>query len=393
MRKISITILCLIIFIGCASSSSKKTIDNKDVPTTLFGLLQKPDDGEQIKETPSEEVPSFEQNRVYKDIEGFPDYIIGVGDIITISMLKASGQESVDIKVPPSGKISYSFLDNVRVVGRTASEIATEISKLLEVYVKRPRITIVVREYNSKKVFLLGEISRIEGLPQSGPGVYPLKGKITLLKKLVAVGGYTTRADLNRVELTRGGKVYHINLNKMLTQAGESHDIILENEDRIIIPQQHAYIEEQLVKSRVYVLGEVKFPSLIESKTDITVLEALSRAQGLTNMAKLNHARIVRGDINNPQVIPLDLDMLINKSDMKLNVVLQDGDVIFIPTTTLGKFSHAFSQILPVLNALTYPAIYRDLYTTGGVGILNTGARPTGVEGVSSTPVITIQNK
>lgn len=392
MRKIIMAVLSLMVFAGC-SSSPKKAVDSKGVPTTLLGLLPRPTNEKPIEETPPEKVPSFEQNRTYREISGFPDYIIGVGDVITISMLKAGGQESVDIKVPPSGKVSYSFFDNIQVDGRTTAEVATDIAKLLESYVKRPRITVVVREYNSKKVFLLGEISRIEGLPQSGPGVYPIKGKTTLLNMLVSVGGHSSKADLTNVELTREGKIYYINLYKIMKQEGVSTDITLEKGDRVLVPQFHAYIEEERVKCRVYVLGEVRFPNLIESKTDLTVLEALSRAQGLTALAAKSKARIVRGDMNNPEVIPVDLKRLIDKTEMKWNMQLQNGDVLYIPTTVLGRFSNAFTQTLPMLQALTYPAIYRDLYTTGGIGIYDTGARPTGQQGVSSIPVITTGGK
>ena len=136
--------------------------------------------------------------------------------------------------------------------------------------------------------------------------------------------------------------------------------------------------EEKLVTNRVYVLGEVSTPGLLEVKTDITMLEAISKAGGVKLTAAKSKARIVRGDIRNPEVIPIDLKRLIDKSDLSLNVKLQNGDVIYVPTTFLGKFSNSFNQIIPILNAFTYPAIYRDLYTTGGIGVLDTGARPTG---------------
>src|SRR3990167_10651268 len=101
MRRVIIAVLWLIVFIGC-SSTSKKAIDTKGVPTTLLGLLPKPAEEKPIEETPPEKVPSFEQNKVYKEISGFPDYIIGVGDLLTISMSRAGGQESVDLRVAPS---------------------------------------------------------------------------------------------------------------------------------------------------------------------------------------------------------------------------------------------------------------------------------------------------
>ncbi len=380
MRKIVISVLCMIVLIGCSSTSttSKKSVDNKEVPLTLIGLLPNPADEKPKEETPPEKVPSFEQNKVYKEISGFPDYIIGVGDILTVSTLKTGVQEYVDIKVPPNGKISFSFLDNVPVVGKSVEEVTLEMSKLLEPFVKKPRVTIVVKEYNSKKVFLLGEVSRVEGLPQSGPGVYPLKGKTTLLNTLISIGGHTPKADLSRVELTRGGKIYYINLYKMLTQGGEGMDIILESGDRVVIPELPAYKEEKLVTNRIYVLGEVTAPGLIETKADVTLLEAITRAGGLKITAAKSNARIVRGDIRSPEIIPVNLKKLIDKSDLSLNTKLQNGDIVYVPTTSLGKFTSVITQIMPVLNAFTYPAIYRDLYTTGGIGILNTGPRPTG---------------
>ena len=164
----------------------------------------------------------------------------------------------------------------------------------------------------------------------------------------------------------------------MLTQGGEGMDIILENGDRVVVPELPTFKEEKLVTNRVYVLGEVSTPGLLEVKTDITMLEAISKAGGVKLTAAKSKARIVRGDIRNPEVIPIDLKRLIDKSDLSLNVKLQNGDVIYVPTTFLGKFSNSFNQIIPILNAFTYPAIYRDLYTTGGIGVLDTGARPTG---------------
>ena len=375
MRKIGGIIFCIMLLAGC-SSTSEKTIETNCVPTTVFGFLPSPEKEKPIVTTPAEEIPSFKENTAYREINGFPDYVIGVGDTLTITMLKATTQESMDVKVPHTGLISFSFLDNHPVAGKTIIEVADEITHYLEKYVKKPRITVAMKQYNSKKVYFIGEISKVEGLPQSGPGVYSLTGKTTLLNMLISIGGYTTKADLSRLEITRGGKVYTFNMNKVLT--GEGQDVILEKDDRIIIPQFHAYVEEQTIKMRVYVLGEVKWPRLIESKTSLTVLEALSQAQGLTSMAAKSKARIVRGDIRNPKVIPLDLKQLIDKSNMKINIALEDGDVIYVPTTLLGRFGNTFNQVMPILNAFTYPAIYRDLYTTGGIGVFDTGLRPTG---------------
>ena len=125
-------------------------------------------------------------------------------------------------------------------------------------------------------------------------------------------------------------------------------------------------------------LGDVHNPGLYESKTDVTILEAITRAGGANLSAARSRVRIVRGNSNNPEVIPIDLKRLIDNSDLSLNVSLQDGDVVYVPTSFLGKFSNSFALTIPILQALTYPAIYRDLYTTSGIGVFDTGARPTG---------------
>ena len=378
MKKTVVAILLLGFLAGCAASSNDAE-NEKGVPSSFFTLLPKKTDEPPLEpETPPEEVPTLKQNSAFREIDGFPDYVIGVGDILSITQLKAAGQETVNVKVPLSGKISYSFLDDIQASERTTTEVDETITQQLEAYVKKPRVEVSVSEFNSKKVFLLGEIARIEGLPQSGPGVYTLKGKTSLLTMLISIGGQTSKADLNRVELTRGGKIYYLNLNKILQGAG-GEDIFLENGDRVVIAELPIFKkEEDFIKNRVYVLGDVHNPGLYESKTDVTILEAVTRAGGANLSAARSRVRIVRGSSKNPEVIPIDLKRLIDNSDLSLNVSLQDGDVVYVPTSFLGKFSNSFALTIPILQALTYPAIYRDLYTTSGIGVFDTGARPTG---------------
>ncbi|MBI5309037.1 MAG: polysaccharide biosynthesis/export family protein [Planctomycetes bacterium] len=385
MKKTVFAVLLLGVLAGCAASSNVAE-NEKGVPSALFTLLPKKTEEKPLEaETLPENVPSLEQNRAYREINGFPDYIIGVGDVLSITQLKAAGQETVNIKVPLSGKISYSFLDDIPVAGRTTTEVDETITQQLEAYVKKPRVEVSLYEFSSKKVFLLGEIARIEGLPQSGPGVYTLKGKISLLTMLISIGGQTSKADLGRVELTRSGRIYYLNLNKTLQGAG-GEDVFLENGDRIVIAVLPIYKkEEEFIKNRIYVLGDVHNPGLIESKTDVSILEAVTRAGGANLSAARSHVRVVRGNMKNPEVIPIDLKRLIDNSDLSLNVQLQDGDVVYVPTSFLGKFSNSFALSIPILQALTYPAIYRDLYTTSGMGILDTGPRPTGQKQTETT--------
>ena len=214
-------------------------------------------------------------------------------------------------------------------------------------------------------------------MPQSGPGVYPLKGKTTLLNTLISIGGHTPKADLSRVELTREGKIYYVNLYKMLTQGGEGMDIILENGDRVIIPELPTFKEEKFVTNRIYVLGEVSAPGLIETKTDTTLLEAITRVGGVKLTAAKSKARIVRGDIRNPEVIPIDLKRLIDKSDLSLNVKLQNGDVIYVPTTFWENLVTPLPRYCLSLMHLRIQ-LFTEISIRQGNWSPGYGARPTG---------------
>ena len=91
MRKVIIAVLWLTVFIGC-SSTSKKGNRYERCSNNLTWIAAKTCRRKTNRRNTPEKVPSFEQNKVYKDISGFPDYIIGVGDILTISMLRAAGR-------------------------------------------------------------------------------------------------------------------------------------------------------------------------------------------------------------------------------------------------------------------------------------------------------------
>jgi polysaccharide export outer membrane protein len=99
--------------------------------------------------------------------------------------------------------------------------------------------------------------------------------------------------------------------------------------DYLVNPQVSVVIEEY---STVTVIGEVKKPGAYPIKGKLTVVEAISLAEGFSKIASPNRAKIVRtNDDGTKTEIPVRLNDIINGKKQKNNVYLQAGDVVVVP--------------------------------------------------------------
>ncbi|MFV1950551.1 MAG: SLBB domain-containing protein [Nitrospinota bacterium] len=321
------------------------------------------------------EIPSFLHNMAYSEISGFPEYIIGPGDAITIRVWKRREPENFTAVVSPDGKISFLYFEGLKVNGLTPTQADKMLTGHLKEYFKERRIDVIVKEFNSKSVFLIGAINAMSGVKSTGPGIYPLKGKTTLFDLLLTAGGHFQEADLGHIKLIREGKIYSVNLYELLTAGDESQNIILENKDKIMVPIRSEFKRE---KGNVYVLGAVNSPGIYHFKEDIGIVKALTMAGGYSSHAVIKSVKVIRGDIKDPTILTSDLNRFLKKSDISQNITVKNGDIIYVPTSSLKAASDFFGTIYPILQALLYPGLYRDLYTTGGGLRIDTGLQDTG---------------
>lgn len=391
----------LIMGIGCTTSPVKKVTVAKGVKDkeVVHGQGKETDTSEKkqgeteliqqpVEIKQQEIVPSYKENQAFSEILGFPEYIVGPLDVLLITFWKGTIPETAPILVRPDGKISYSFLQDLPVTGLTPTQIDNLITERLSEYVKKPRIDVIVKEYNSKKVSLFGAINRLQtGI--SGPGIYPITGRLPVLDLLLLAGGHSDQADLTKVELTRKGKVHTLNLYIALFQGESSQNIIIESGDRVVVPDLPQYQEGKMVDRKVFILGEVRAPGLYRFKKTIHVVEALSMAGGTTIHAVEDDTKILRGDDKRRVVLASNIRRLLKQSDMSQNIAIEDGDVIFVPKSTISNVSDFFNKLSPVLSGLLYPGLYRDVYTTGGGMRFDTGFPPERTSTPTSVPQVT----
>ena len=300
------------------------------------------------------------ENKVFKEINGIPDYRIGPLDILEINLRTGATVKSEIIRVDSRGMIYYSFFDAVDVTGLTVSQLDDLLTKKLSAYIKRPRIDILVKEYNSKSALLLGEISslRAGAYGKSASGKINLKGKVSLLDLIAQAGGYTEQADIKGLKLIREGKSYRINLYDIIERGDEKLNIIIDDGDVIDIPDRGEFME------RVYVMGEVMSQGVYELKSADNLLAAIALAGNVTSLAVEKNTLIVRsqGIGKKPLVMMSDMDALLRKGDLSQNIRLRDGDLVYVPRMLIGDVNDFIKNTDPLLNFLFWPDKYKSTY-------------------------------
>ena len=184
------------------------------VPSPVSG--QAPAGGIQFRDKQGNPIPSDPANQAFKLINGFPEYLVGRGDILEIITFQAGTRSTESVRVFPDGTISFSVLYDILAAERTPSELSRYLTEALSQYVRNARVQVFVKEYLSKQVYVFGALNRVGSLTgkPTGPGVYPLRGRITALEQILQAGGPSPDARLSQVRLVRGNKTYVLDLTK-----------------------------------------------------------------------------------------------------------------------------------------------------------------------------------
>jgi polysaccharide biosynthesis/export protein len=124
-------------------------------------------------------------------------YRIGREDVLDISVWRDPELSKV-MPVRPDGFVSLPIVGDVPAAGRTPTELAAEVQKKLQPYVQEPRVTVLVREVNSARVYVTGEVAH--------PGAYPLRGRVSVLQAIALAGGFTDFADRDGMKVLRKGQ-------------------------------------------------------------------------------------------------------------------------------------------------------------------------------------------
>lgn len=106
---------------------------------------------------------------------------------------------------------------------------------------------------------------------------------------------------------------------------------------------------------KIYVLGEVENPGVYTFAAGMTTLQALALAGGYKNTAVLSDMRVIRGDLDNPELIRVDLKGAATGKGSQ-DVLLAQNDVIYVPRSAIGDWNNFINlYIRPTLEVLSLP--------------------------------------
>jgi polysaccharide export outer membrane protein len=264
-------------------------------------------------------------------------YQLGPGDQLEISGPDLTELANKLVRVDGDGDIEVQLGGRVHVAGLTAQQTEEELNKVLGKYIRQPQVVVSVAEVRSQPVSVLGAVNT--------PGVHQVQGHKTLLEMLALAGGirsdagYSVRITrelewgcipLPKAELDTSGRfsVAELNLKKIMEAKNPDENIQIFPHDVISVPKAEM----------VYVIGEVKRSGgfVLGEHQSISVLQALSLAEGLNGNADSRHAKILRLKREADQREEMAVDVKDVLNGKKPDVPLQGDDILFIPGST-GK--------------------------------------------------------
>jgi polysaccharide export outer membrane protein len=125
---------------------------------------------------------------------GDAEYRLGAEDVIEVFVWKEPDL-STTVVVRPDGRISLPLANELVASGKTAVELQQEITARLSKYAIQPVVNVMVKQVNSLKISVLGEVRR--------PDVYRIKNRVTVLDAIAMAGGFTDLARPNKVIVLR----------------------------------------------------------------------------------------------------------------------------------------------------------------------------------------------
>ena len=276
---------------------------------------------EQSLNSPYEETARTEANPQIRgknpDIE--LGYLIGPGDVLNIEVWKQP-DITRDVTVNYKGEIRLPPIRKISVMGFTTEQLEEKLVEALSRYLIDPIVFVSVKEYNSQRVIALGETTS---------GIYNLKRKTTLVEFLGQIGGPTDNADISHIKLIKKDRrVFTFDLNELIGDPQKSDEVLVSAGDTIYIPPVEF--------NKVFVLGEVKSPKVINIKGKLTLIEAITEAGGYTRDAVTKSIIIIRGELGEQKGYRVSLKKILKKGDIGLNIELKPGDIIYVPKSFIA---------------------------------------------------------
>ena len=264
-------------------------------------------------------------------------YVLGPDDGISVNVVDLAELDAKAlgvVRVDHQGNIRLPLAGRIDVAGMTIEDLEKAIAARLSSIMNNPEVEVSVVEYRDHPVSVLGAVR--------SPGVYQVTGPKTLFEVLSLAGGLNADAS-NRVKITRAvsagslplssvsfdeSHVFataELNVRKVMEAKNPEENIVVLAGDVITVPKAEL----------VYVVGAVHksggFPLL--EKEQISVLQAVSLAEGLDKVANAKKVRILRQSSAGAERTEIEVNLDKIMEGRAQDVSLQANVILFVPNS------------------------------------------------------------
>lgn len=282
-----------------------------------------------------------------------PEYIIGQGDVLFINVSgkpefsslnsHTSYSQLGNIQAPSgsrvdgNGNIQMPYLGTVHVGGLTLPQAQQHILDVAKKYINDPWVVVEIGEHKSHPLYLLGQFRN--------SGTYYMDRPLNLLQGIALGNGYDINADITSARLIRNNKTAPVDINALLTRGDQRHNVWLKPGDTIYIPDN---------KNRlVFVFGAVKKSGPVSiPSAGLTLAQAVATAELRDTGHDFRYIRIIRSlSATRGELMVVDFEKILRGEAMPL--LLQQGDIVYVPKSGIGNWNDAIQEILPSLQAFS----------------------------------------
>lgn len=263
-----------------------------------------------------------------------PNYVIGPEDQLLIQVQDSPEIGDKQIRVDPNGLIYLPFAGEIVAAGRNIEQLRSVIREKLLPFIIEPRVTVNVVDSRSQPVSILGAVTK--------PGEYQLVEQKTLYQVLSLAGGLSTDAG-SIVTITRRKQygplplsnslvdgtgefiVGSVGVRSILDATDPRENIVIQPYDTISVPRAE----------RVYVIGSVQKSGafLLNERPSVTVLQALSMAEGLQRAAASDRAKILHRAPGKSERVEIAVNLKRVLAGKDPDVPLSSDDILFVPNS------------------------------------------------------------
>ena len=234
-----------------------------------------------------------------------PEAILGVGDIIRISVYQNPDLTVESARISELGQVNFPLIGSVKLGGETINAGEQKIAKMLRDggFVLRPQVTIQIGQIRSAVISILGQVAK--------PGRYPIETVGSKVSEMIAATGGVVPGGADIVTLVgvRNGRSIKLDIDlPAILQSGKAElDIPVDNGDIL-------YVDRAPI---AYIYGEVQRPGVFRLERGMSLMQVLAQSGGLTPRGTERGIKVHRRDANGAvSVIELQMNDPVVRDDV-----------------------------------------------------------------------------